>query len=447
MSRKMNKGYPLLGWIVVFIFTASACSFVSGRLPALPGLQSKILTSGLIAYVGSDGNIYTIDQNASNRKAITRDAGEKGLAYSYPVWSPDGLKLSYTELSGQTSTVFTVDPDGSNPVEVYTSQEHSPFYFYWSPDSQYVSFLSSTLTGGELSLQIVPRSDGEARIIDTGQPYYWDWSPVSQSILIHAGGDSRSNPEARLALLTLGSDFKTNTLDLKPGPFQSPSWSPRGDKLLLAIDSGDGREALVVANSDGILLQELDVLSGPAAFAWSPDGSKIALLYSRPGAESVLRGLNILNSEPAPGVTIVADDSVVAFFWSPDGRQIAYLMPTFSGLRSPDQETTQSGAGYQTIGFTNQPEGRLLLGLWVYNLASGDNREIFQFEPTDDFLNVIPFFDQYHRSSRFWSPDSQHLVVSAIDERGDPGIYVIDATAGGGANRIADGLMAYWSWK
>jgi len=397
--------------------------------------------------VGTDGNIYTIDQNAGNRSAITQDAGEGGLVYSDPIWSPDSNRLSYIGVSGRASTVFTADPNGSNPIQVYTSREYTPFYFYWSPDSQYVSFLSGTLTDSDLSLQIVPARGGETRILDTGQPYYWDWSPDSQTIFIHTGGAFESNPDARLATLSPEPGKPIEPLDLRPTSFQAPAWSPGGDKLLLAIDSQEAEGTLAIVSPGGELLQELDVLNGPTAFAWSPDGSRVAWLYSRSGAQGLLRGLKVVEPGPAQEAIVVADENVVAFFWSPDSNKIAYILPSLPSDRSPDTETIGRKSGLRTIGQRRQPDLQISLRIKVYDLESGDNLEVIQFVPSEDFLNILPFFDQFHRSSRLWSPDRNHLVISAIDERGDPGIFVIDAAGGEESIRIASGVMAYWSWK
>jgi hypothetical protein len=68
------------------------------------------------------------------------------------------------------------------------------------------------------------------------------------------------------------------------------------------------------------------------------------------------------------------------------------------------------------------------------------------FTPTDSFLNIFPFYDQYQRSITIWSPDSREIVIAGSQGQENPGIYVIDALEGGSA-RIADGDLAFWSWK
>ena len=68
------------------------------------------------------------------------------------------------------------------------------------------------------------------------------------------------------------------------------------------------------------------------------------------------------------------------------------------------------------------------------------------FNPTDAFLQVLPFYDQYQRSGTIWSPDSRNLVLSDVDADGNNGIYVVGAD-GSQYHKIADGDVAFWSWK
>ena len=81
----------------------------------------------------------------------------------------------------------------------------------------------------------------------------------------------------------------------------------------------------------------------------------------------------------------------------------------------------------------------------MYDLQSGDIKQVAAFEP-QIFKQVLPFFDQYQRSGTIWSPDSKNLVLSALDNSGSPGILVAGID-GGPLQKIADGDLAFWSWK
>ena len=57
---------------------------------------------------------------------------------------------------------------------------------------------------------------------------------------------------------------------------------------------------------------------------------------------------------------------------------------------------------------------------------------------------VLPYFDQYALSHRFWSPDSRSIALPLADADGTVGIVSIPAD-GRATTRVADGVAASWS--
>jgi Tol biopolymer transport system component len=136
----------------------------------------------------------------------------------------------------------------------------------------------------------------------------------------------------------------------------------------------------------------------------------------------------------------VARGSILAFFWSPDSRKIATL-----GIGTGNPGGLSMKTGGQIINVAQKSQG-VSLDVQVIDLASGKSNHAASFSPTDSFQQILPFFDQYQRSGTIWSPDSQQLVLSGVDQNSHPGIYVVNAD-GGTARKIADGDFAFWSWK
>ena len=126
-------------------------------------------------------------------------------------------------------------------------------------------------------------------------------------------------------------------------------------------------------------------------------------------------------------------DFILAFFWSPDSRKIAYL----------SIEENEPG---ETSLIQAQADPGIQLAVRVYDLSNGESKYVTTFSPTESFQSILPFYDQYQRSGTIWSPDSQELVISGMDEGGNAGIYVVSAD-GGDSRKIADGDLAFWAWK
>lgn len=427
-----------------------ACSFIIPFSTTIPFSTSQTLPSptleaplGLIVYVGNNGNIYTTDRDGKQLSAITKDAdlnpanGQVGHVYQYPTWAPDGQHLAFVRASfsqsGQEVSLFSALSDGRKSVNTFTSQDFQPFYLSWSPNSQTIAFLGSDATGA-LAQYTVAASGGKSKFISGGMPYYWDWSPDNRSMIVHIGGASSDSPDARLAIIGLDSSSPNKELDLKPGYFDAPAWSPIGNGLLLATQNDAGDNDLILADQDGKVKQVLAKLSGPVSFAWSPKGTLLAYAVFDPAASVPTIRLVELDSTHPDRKNQVAQGNLVAFFWSPDGQKIAYFIQGSAGPSAFSTHTvdlTQAGTD---------------LVVWVYDRVSGNTKEVATFTPTDSFQQILPFYSQYQRSGTIWSPDSQDLVLSGVDSGGENAIYTVSAN-GSHFQKIAGGDLAFWSWK
>jgi TolB protein len=402
-----------------------ACMPQGMRLPQNELLAALERKSGLIAYLGYDGNIYVVDQGGGNSKQITDDArvdSSSYLVYSLPVWAADGQQLAFAAYEGlsnenpSNNSLFIAQKDGSGLSQAYASSDYVVFY-YWSPDGQKVGVLSET-PGQTLALKLVPAVGGDSETLDTGSPFYWTWSPDGQSVLIHAGGE-----DGRLAVLQLGESVVERGLNITPTAFKAPAFSPDGRQILYAGKTSEGRSSLYVADRDGANARALTEYENEIAFVWSPDGRRVAYIDS-PQLDGPITVI-----DPSGGQSSVTiEEDAYAFFWSPDSKSMAYFAT---------ETFTPEGA----------TEPQTIWKLMVMDAASGQTRRLATFLPTERFLQLIPYFDQYHQSLTIWSPDSQNLVVSAYSGDGTPGIFVVAASGNLEPRFISEGLMGVWSWR
>ena len=139
------------------------------------------------------------------------------------------------------------------------------------------------------------------------------------------------------------------------------------------------------------------------------------------------------------GVQRVSRDMALAFFWSPDSQRLAILAPSVE----EEEPSTRVGG----LAAPMPQERRLLFRWWVADLPGGELQPLASFLPTRSFLLIVPYFDQYAQSIRFWSPDSRYLVYSHQESRQEAGIWVADVEGQQSPRRLADGVLAVWSWQ
>lgn len=445
MDRLSSRRWAcaVVGGLVILALMCSVCVATVVWLQLQPGIKRAAATDR-IAYVGVDGNIYTVDRQGENALALTTDAKiptrSGGRFYRFPTWSPDNQWVAFvgTEIrpdQPQTNTVYVVPAAGGERTPLFTSSDSGPFYLYWAPDSRRLAFLASE--DDALSLRLVSL-DGETRLLDTGAPFYFTWGRDSKTLITHVGGTS---PMGRIGRLEIGAAQPEILIDT-PAPFLAPAWSPTSDTVLLAAELDDAGPALYLADEQGEPQQVLIRYSGAISFQWSPQGDRIAYVITdrpQPGGlgQFALGRVQVID-HPGDEPRIVSTTDAIAFFWAPDGEKIAYLTLVTGG---PQQQGQQMPAGTQLQG-----EGAQLQ--WhVVDLRRGEDRVLVRFLPAPGFLTLLPFFDQYAQSLTLWSPDSTALVYSAYRADDPFGVWVISIDGRTPPQRIADGDAPVWSWR
>ncbi len=347
------------------------------------------------------------------------------FAYAWPTWTADGAALLVStlevgEASGPPAQLLRMERGGAVTALFRSSEGNAllapgmPYYVNPSPDTRHVALLAPTPMVGLTLLFLDAAGRGPAQPVARGQPLFSAWSPQSDALLLHAGGE--------LSLLELATAPATQTFARNHTGYRVPAWDADGKTFAACAPDGP-RFSLQRFDRSGKQIEALAESASTAAFAWSPDGGLIALarlLATQPPRYAALR----LVDANGGGERRARCGDCLAFFWSPSGERLAVLLTT-------------PRDGYAAWLVLDR-DGRPL-------------RRFPPFEPSPEFSMAIAFFDQYALSHRLWSADGTRLLAcgrmqlnGTPPELLGPTIYVHDVRDGS-TRSLAPGICAFWS--
>lgn len=390
------------------MFTSSSAGAQPGE--TRPTLSLDELRSNRLLGIDRRGNLFTIDADGGNPFAITTDATANRV-YSQPTWSPDGSDIAFTQVNHmQTSQLIIVRADGNQRRVL--DVPFPPFFLFWSPQGSELAYLSNWTDGRQMSIALnvvdLEREPLTITTVSVGQPLYFSWSPAGDRMLIHV-----NNREVALTDL----DGSRIVLANRSSNFATPQWLEDGDHLLYGVDE-EGNQQIVLTNLTGEIEHRI-AFNGAASFFVNPAGNKLAFVDSTQSVGTNAFGpLFVLNLEEG-SYRQLSRTPVVFFAWSPDSKALLYM-------------TVEPFRGQTWLRpYIWREEGTISLN---------------RFRPSNLFFDqYLRFGDQYVQSHRYWSPDSQSIVVSGVGEDERSGIWVQRADGNEEPILVASGLYAIWS--
>jgi len=245
----------------------------------------------LLAFTSNrDGNweIYLMEEESGRLSRLTENLADDG----YPVWSPDGSKILFHSNRNGNYDLFVMNPDGSGLIQL-TSDPRADTFASWSPDGRKIVFTSKRDGNRQIYLMNADGS-GQRRLVhsqvDDATP---SWSPDGRQILYATPVDGVQ----RLATINVdGSGQRLLTHlddDVANGSFSFPVWSPDGARIAAVYSPAEGEEAIVLFDyTDGAV--DFWYMLGPTGSRythprWSPDGQTIYLASDVNGNFDIFR--------------------------------------------------------------------------------------------------------------------------------------------------------------
>lgn len=181
-----------------------------------------------------------------------------------------------------------------------------------------------TLEDGTLFLR---ERDGEpvaiADVASTAEFVNVSWSPDGASLMFDTEGSSSSIYVVDVdgsGLTDVGAGLEGDAFPL--------SWSLDSERVAFGLvppaEASTQQTSLYVTRTDGTdrtLAGEFFQPQGDQGWdlpAWSPDGSKVAVLFAPAG------GIGVLDTAGGPAIDIVAGEARNRFSWSPDSQALAF---------------------------------------------------------------------------------------------------------------------------
>jgi Tol biopolymer transport system component/tRNA A-37 threonylcarbamoyl transferase component Bud32 len=441
--RRCLEGRPILARRATV--AQRAWKFVGrNRSRSLSSAVLMVAIAVLTIVVGDRSRKSGVPDRPVDRPLSAQSLTTFGQTVSSPAFSPDGNFIAFSWSGGANQSnekpgIFTMSVAGSPPTRV-TSGLGGERWPVWSPDGSRIAFVRSEMPG-QCGIFLVPAQGGpERRLLDLRDDrYYWlAWSPDGH----HLAFAERESPRDPYILSLLSLD----TLERRRLPASALrfAFSPDGSALAL-IGGGPGTiDVSLLSLTDGKTRSIYSQREWIGGLAWTADGQALVLSLNQHGIRRLAK-LSITAST-VELLPVAGEDSYypavsrrgdrLAFvreFSDTDLWRVELQNPLVPGQPNPLVSSTR-GDGQPSF----SPDGKRIafqsnrsgsFEIWVSN-ADGSN----QVQLTS--LNGPP------ASRPRWSPDGRYVAFLSGD------IYVVPADGGTPSRfnaQVKGGELPAWS--
>src|SRR5688572_3421954 len=284
-----------------------------------------------VALSGQAATPSSAPSATDGKRAITLDDHSRVTGVGDPQRSPDGQWVAYTvttidaEKDRRNTDIWMVKWDGTEQLQLTSSPdgESSP---RWSPDNKYLAFVASRGTdeekkkGGQIWL--LNRAGGEAQKVSDFKGGVSDiqWSPDSTRIAFTADDQDPADEPEKM------EGWKRKTAP----PIVIDRYHFKEDRKGYLKDFYSHIGVFTIATKEAKVITKGNV--SDQSPSWSPDGKQIAFLSKRGHADPDRTSNEDLwvvearaGAEPRQ-LTRTADGEAGRPAWSPDGSRVAVLM-------------------------------------------------------------------------------------------------------------------------
>jgi hypothetical protein len=103
----------------------------------------------------------------------------------------------------------------------------------------------------------------------------------------------------------------------------NPVISPTGEHVACEMDTGSGRETVVVETQTGRIIRKFPEIPLSTGLRWTPDGKGIAYIVTQGGVSNI--AIKSIAESADLTLTHFSEDMIFSFDMSADGRELAYI--------------------------------------------------------------------------------------------------------------------------
>lgn len=301
--------------VSVVVGAAILATGASPALGAFPGENGKIAFAS--DRLGADFDVWTMNPDGSDLVNLTAKSRADDFA---PNWRADGRKVAF--MSDRVSAtnpegdheIFVMNPDGSGQTQITFNalDDEDPV---WSPNGRRIAFTRDfDPVRGQFDDDLFTMgADGSRERRLTRSPGVQDlqaeWSPDGETLAF------LSDRDGDLELYAMDPDGSgVRQLTFNDADEFRPNWAPDGAAIVFT-SARDGNFQLYATSPDGFTQTRLTFNdAGDGYPAWSPDGSQIAFGSDRAGVrgDTDLFTMRVDGSEQVnrtlfPGIDIQPD--------------------------------------------------------------------------------------------------------------------------------------------
>jgi Tol biopolymer transport system component len=369
--------------------------------------------------------LYIVNITTSQKRLLGKDVYDA----VQPHWSPQGHRIAFWGMTPATwRDIYTISSDGTGIVQI-TNDAALDWNPVWSPDGEYLYFVSDR--GGSMNVWRVPMDEEMGEALRAPEPVTASSAYVSHISLARNGRrvsfaqQIRTGNVSRSIFDPVRETVVGSPIAITQGSRDSlyPAVSPDG--AWLAFTSRGKQEDLCLVQADGSGLRRLtDDVYRDRQPVWSPDGQTLLFMSDR---RESLQIWSIHRDGSGLKQMTESGQAVRYPVISPDGRSFAYYVPGKGsylmeiGKPWMDQKPVRlpSADDLQAEFWPNDwsEDGRLLAGTLQLSDGAAAGIGIFSLETRD--LDIIPVSGR--QLFPRWLNDNRRLLFHA-----DGKIHLID---------------------